>query len=649
MTFLRTPKMRRLARHLLASAGLAAASFAHAGANAQETISFPARASDLSGESYWSVTEFSEGCCVIDFNVKRWTGSGWSGGSGSENKDDYDWNVPLYAPANGVIASCWRNFPENLKQGASNRHPDFPSKIFGGGNHVMIITDEGNVISMAHFKQGSIPAELCPPNSGNTVYPNTVDKEAGWRVASYIEPANRPRIVEGQYLGRVGNSGQSTGPHLHMDSRPITGTDAFGREEMGAAVRMRFRDNWGHPYLNHSTNDDPAKWYRLRGGQFGGNAACESYQSNAPECGFKFVHASPYLRRADASAGAIKGGDTLFVSGNRAVTATIGANNNLKLIGWDLIGVSSINRKGEIEAGAVKEVKLSEPANGYVLAAVRQADDLLKLIAYRVTPTGGFQRVADKTAGKISTLDVATIGGTDKKTVTAVRTQNGGMKIIVWDIQVANNGTASVVRLGEASTGAVSQIALSRAKNFNGVYAAVRDSNANLKVVPFKISTNGQTVTRGKSGTAGAIQGYLSVAPLAQGVAAGVRDSNGKLTMITWSSGSNGDIGARRSTYRGGDVGEIKLLTSPHGGSNLTSVVRDSQGKMKLIGWKVNSNGTNLRRVGSSGTGAASKISADVHSRSYPGNDPRDMILTLVRDSGGDFKLISWDTNLVNP
>jgi hypothetical protein len=35
--------------------------------------------------------------------------------------------------------------------------------------------------------------------------------------------------------------------------------------------------------------------------------------------------------------------------------------------------------------------------------------------------------------------------------------------------------------------------------------------------------------------------------------------------------------------------------------------------------------------------------------RSYPGLDPRDMILTAVRDSGNELKLITWDTNLVNP
>jgi len=77
--------------------------------------------------------------------------------------------------------------------------------------------------------------------------------------------------------------------------------------------------------------------------------------------------------------------------------------------------------------------------------------------------------------------------------------------------------------------------------------------------------------------------------------------------------------------------------------------VRDASGEMMLIGWVVNNDGTDRRRTGSSKAGAATKISLDGVSRSYPGLEPRDMVLTSLRDSGGALKLITWDTNLVNP
>jgi hypothetical protein len=614
-------------------------------ASAQETITYPSRASDLANDSYWTVSEFGEGCCTIDLNIRRWDGNSWNKGTGSDsNAQDYDWDIPLYSPANGVIASCWRNFPDDPKPGQNPPN----NNIFTGGNHVVIITDGGNAIAIAHFKAGTIRSELCPSNPDNTQYPNTMSKEDAWRVAAYIQPANRPRVREGEYLGRAGNSGNSSSPHLHISMQPVTGADPQGREALGGSVPMRIRHAWGHRF-EASQQHTPSGWYRLRGGEFSGDPACATWQANSPGCGFKTVHASPYLRRADAGAGAIKAVDVAFVSGNRAVTAVIQGDDKLKLIGWDLVGVSAINRKGDVEAGEVMDVEIVEPLSNFILAAVRTQGGELKMIAYQVNAVGGLKRVADASAGKVSALAMAATGGVNPRAVTAVREESGNLKLISWDIQLSSAGVASVVRLGDASAGAVSALAISRARNFNGVYTAVRDGEGSLKVIPWKLSSDGKTFLRAADASAGAVGTALAVAPLAQGVAAAVRDSEGNLRVITWSVSSNGNIGARRDTGTAGTISEVSLLGAPHAGSNLTTVVRDGSGKLLLVGWAMNGNGTNLRRVGSSEAGEASKIAADSVSRSYPGNDPRDMILTALRDSGGNLKLIGWDTNLVDP
>ncbi len=625
---------------------LTAVLMASSAAMAQETIIFPSHASDLALDSYWSVSEFGEGCCTLDFNVRRWDGDSWSKGSGSKtNAQNYDWSVPLYAPASGVIASCWRNFPDDPSPGVNPPNND----IFAGGNHLSILTDEGNLIFMAHLKSGTIPSELCPPNAGSTQYPPTLDKEGTWRIAAYINPKDRPRITEGDYVGRVGNSGRSSGPHLHMSMFDITGTDANGREATSPDSKpMRFRYGWGHRFEKNQ-QDAPDGWYRLRGGGFSGDPKCDHYQANSPDCGFKMVHASPYLRRGSASAGKVKDVDTVFLNGTRAVTAVIDSDNRLKLISWDVTGLGTIRRRSEISAGVVKDVRIVEPASNYVLVAVRGQDDELKLIAYNVLFNGGFSRVGEHTAGKIRALAMTTTRGPDRKAVTAVRTWDGDLKVIAWDIQFSRNGATSVVRLGDASAGAISAVSISRARNFNGVFTAVRDGDNQLRIIPWRISANGSTVTRGEHGSAGTVGRQLAIAPLAQGVAAAVQDSTGKLRVITWSASSNGDIGARRETGIAGKVSELRLLETPHAGSNLTTVVRDSSGDLLLIGWAMNGDGTNVRRVGSSRAGAATKLSAAGISRSYPGKDPRDMILTALRDSEGDLKLITWDTNLNNP
>jgi hypothetical protein len=384
----------------------------------------------------------------------------------------------------------------------------------------------------------------------------------------------------------------------------------------------------------------PDGWYRLRGTDFAEDPACDG-------CGKKMLHASPYLRRADADAGAVKQSDVLFLSGNRAVTASVSAEDGkLKLITWDLVGVDKIVREGDIEAGAAKEVALAEVASDHVLAAVRQADDTLKMIAFHVGPTGKPQRLDDMSAGKVTQLDMAAYGD-GKRAVTAVRGPAGNFKLIVWDI--ATGGSPKVVRLGEADAGTVSALSIARAQPFGGVFTAVKDSDGNLRVIPWKVSADGKTLTRGEHVTAGKVGNNISVASLKNGAAVAMRDAEGQLRIITWGATAGGDMGARRETESAGKISEVDLLTTPHGGSNLTSVVRDGEGELLLIGWAVDGDGSKLRRVGSSDAGAASQVSVAGASRSYPGKDPRDMILTALRDGKGNLKLIAWDTNLVNP
>ena len=163
-------------------------------------------------------------------------------------------------------------------------------------------------------------------------------------------------------------------------------------------------------------------------------------------------------------------------------------------------------------------------------------------------------------------------------------------------------------------------------------------------MTPWTLSGNGQTLTRGASGTGGQVGSHLDVAPLANGVAAAVQDSEGALRIITWSVNSNGDIGQRRETGVAGGASEITLLTAPNAGSNLTAVARGEDGRLYVIGWLVDNDGRNLRRLGSSRAGAASRISADAVSRSF-----QDVIMTTMRATGGELRLITWDTNLVSP
>ncbi len=92
--------------------------------------------------------------------------------------DDYEiWGDSLYSPCDGVVLLAVDQFPD-----APGANRDFENPA---GNHV-VISYQGHKVVMAHFRQGSIVVA-----SGDTV-------------------------SSGQYLGQVGNSGNTSQPHLHL-------------------------------------------------------------------------------------------------------------------------------------------------------------------------------------------------------------------------------------------------------------------------------------------------------------------------------------------------------------------------------------------------------------------------------------------------
>ncbi|MEM9530599.1 MAG: M23 family metallopeptidase [Pseudomonadota bacterium] len=112
------------------------------------------------------------------------------------------WGQPVAAPVAGVVLHCAGDWPDHLRNSlgqtmrrwyhATYRFRPKPKDGFydirpNAGNYVMIQTEAGYVVFLAHLKQHSV-----------AVTPGDV-------------------IQEGQYVGRVGNSGNSTAPHLHIN------------------------------------------------------------------------------------------------------------------------------------------------------------------------------------------------------------------------------------------------------------------------------------------------------------------------------------------------------------------------------------------------------------------------------------------------
>lgn len=188
--------------------------------NPQGSFAFPANQEDLPVGQYWSLGAHAghegprpsigkghnnhRGALSIegknfcfgqqyayDFGVSRWNGSQWGKHSGGDqNSDYYIWDTPIYAVEDGDIIYCHASAADNSAPGMKDALVD---GVPGGGNLYFIRHTGGEVALYAHLKAGS--ALLCPAD-GIQDPPISVS--------------------QGELLGRVGNSGNSSNPHLHF-------------------------------------------------------------------------------------------------------------------------------------------------------------------------------------------------------------------------------------------------------------------------------------------------------------------------------------------------------------------------------------------------------------------------------------------------
>ncbi len=200
------------------------------------------------------------GALRYDSKAKKWTELTVSDADYNKNRTNNKWVIygrNIYAARPGRIIACWRNAPENPPGG---RHPKIDEGfIYGGGNGYWIEHEDGTRMEYAHMIPGSVPGNLCPHN--DTFMPSRVDSPDVTKAWPHIRvpAAQQKTVVAGQFLGRVGNAGTSSAPHLHIHVEE--GGKADTVKSGGTPVNTNFKRGLAAP-LDHTTSTPAWKSFR---------------------------------------------------------------------------------------------------------------------------------------------------------------------------------------------------------------------------------------------------------------------------------------------------------------------------------------------------------------------------------------------------
>ncbi len=119
----------------------------------------------------------------VRYRLISGTATTWSGPE-DRNSSYFCYDAPIYSVADGTVVEAMDGLAENTPH--SGKYAVDINFVNAGGNHVVVDIGGNRYAFYAHMRPGSVKVKV------------------------------GDRVKAGQVLGRIGNSGSSTEPHLHM-------------------------------------------------------------------------------------------------------------------------------------------------------------------------------------------------------------------------------------------------------------------------------------------------------------------------------------------------------------------------------------------------------------------------------------------------
>lgn len=287
-------------------------------------------------------------------------------------------------------------------------------------------------------------------------------------------------------------------------------------------------------------------------------------------------------------------------------------------------------------AGEAREIALINHRTQQLVTAVRTQNGRLKLISWRVTPSGSVRRTGDSgnQAGTASHIDIAR----GLRYVVACRTGAGDLKLISWDVSAGG----AISRRGDSGSQAGTATHIRIVALTNTLFVtACRTAAGRLKLITWRLNADGSlTRLRDSGNAAGAVSEVSMVQVPRTGsgsrVVTSVRTGGGRLKLIVWNISATGVVS--RAGDSGNAAGGATLIRSAVDGlGQVVTACRTSEGILRVINWRISASGGQVTRLGDSANqaGRIGDNSLVIHG----GN----MAISGVRTAEGRLRLIGWN------
>ncbi|MBL8008318.1 MAG: peptidoglycan DD-metalloendopeptidase family protein [Ignavibacteria bacterium] len=209
-------------------------------------LSLPFKASDFGKDEYvtgYSMHGGGEQVFAYDVGVQKYENNAWSDlypdKDWTKNAHYRIWGKPVYAMADGVVLHFENNIPNNTVLDGSDENLEKQKNDYwgsfdygGSGNHFYI--RHGDVVALyAHLQKGSLNSKFT---------------------------TNGKIVKKGDFLGLAGNSGNSTGPHLHIHIKTFKNAN---EPEGGIFRPLLFNNGYVIGQANYPKPKSNINWSKL--------------------------------------------------------------------------------------------------------------------------------------------------------------------------------------------------------------------------------------------------------------------------------------------------------------------------------------------------------------------------------------------------